>query len=313
LFLPSIVAHETFHAWNVKRLRPAELVPYDYGRAQPTPLLWVSEGITDYYADLALVRGGIITADDFFRTTAGKIRSEETSPPVALEDASVSTWIEPRDGTAFIYYDKGSAAGLLLDILIRDASNNRSSLDDVLRELYQTTYRKGVGFTTDDWWHVVSRAAGGKSFADFADRYIDGRDRFPWQAVLPLAGLQLATDSTREPWIGVSLDQDGAGVRITATVPGSMADAAGVRPGDYLIRVGEIDVGTPISEFRARYANQPEGTPLEIVVRRDGQELVLQGGLRFRAAASFAVRADPAASAKARRIREGILRGRVDP
>ncbi len=311
-FLPSIVAHEMYHAWNVKRLRPAELVPYDYGRAQPTPLLWVSEGITDYYADLALVRGGIIPKDGFYQTTAGKVRSEETSPPVALEDASLSTWIEPRDGTAFIYYDKGSAAGFLLDILIRDASNNRSSLDDVMRGLYQTTYKVGAGFTTDEWWQVVGRAAGGKSFTEFNARYVDGRDRFPWDDVLPLAGLRLVADSLREPWIGVSLDQDTNGIRITATIPGGMADAAGVRPGDYLVRVGEITVGTPISRFRERYAREPDGTPIDIVVRRDGKELTFKGGLRFRTSVSYAVREDSAASLKAIRIRDGILQGRVD-
>jgi predicted metalloprotease with PDZ domain len=94
---------------------------------QPTPLLWVSEGITDYYADLALVRGGIVDSTIFLNITSGKIQNVAALPPVALEDASLSTWIEPTDGTSHIYYDKGSLAGLLLDILIRDASDNRRS------------------------------------------------------------------------------------------------------------------------------------------------------------------------------------------
>jgi signal peptidase I len=90
-----------------------------------------------------------------------------------------------------------------------------------------------------------------------------------------------------------------------------MADAAGVRPGDYLVRVGEIAVGTPISRFRERYGPEPEGTPIDIVVRRDGQEITLRGGLQFRTAASYAIREDPAAPLKATRIRDGILQGRV--
>ena len=311
-FLPAIVAHEVYHAWNVKRLRPAQLVPYDYGRAQPTPLLWVSEGITDYYADLALVRGGVVPKQAFYRGTSRKVQSEANSPPIALEDASLSTWIEPRDGTAFIYYDKGSAAGLLLDILIRDASNNRSSLDDVMQELYRETYKAGAGFTTDEWWDAVSRAAGGKSFADFHERYIDGRERFPWREVLPLAGLTLSVDSTRAPWIGVSLGHDNDGVRVNATVPDGMAARAGVQAGDYLLRIGEIEAGTPMSRYRQRYAGEPEGTPIEIVVRRGTETLTLEGGLRFRTRVSYALGEDPAATPKAVRIRNGILQGQVD-
>jgi predicted metalloprotease with PDZ domain len=311
-FLPAIVAHEIYHAWNVKRLRPAQLEPYDYGRAQPTPLLWVSEGITDYYADLALVRGGVVSKQAFYRGTSGKIRSEASSPPIALEDASLSTWIEPRDGTGFIYYDKGSAAGLLLDILIRDASDNRSSLDDVMVDLYRDTYKAGSGFTTDQWWDAVSRAAGGKSFADFHQRYIDGRERFPWREVLPLAGLTLGVDSTQAPWIGVSFGQDNEGVKIVATVPEGMAAQAGVQVGDYLLRVGEIEVGTPLSRFRERYGGEPEGTPIEIVVRRGTEILTLQGGLKFRPSVSYSLTEDPAAPPKAVRIRNGILQGQVD-
>jgi predicted metalloprotease with PDZ domain len=311
-FLPAVVAHEVYHAWNVKRLRPAELVPYDYGRAQPTPLLWVSEGITDYYADLALVRGGVASKQAFYQRTSGKVQSEANSPPIALEDASLSTWIEPRDGTAFIYYDKGSVAGLLLDILIRDASDNRSSLDDVMSELYRTTYKAGAGFTTDQWWDAVSRSAGGKSFADFHERYIDGRERFPWRDVLPLAGLTLGVDSTRAPWIGVSLGQDNEGVKIMATVPDGMAAKAGVQTGDYLLRVGEIEAGTPMSRYRERYAREPVGTLIEIVVRRGTETLTLQGGLQHRTRVVHSLGEDAAATPKAVRIRNGILQGQVD-
>ena len=156
LGLPLITAHEIFHAWNVKRLRPADLVPYRYDRAQPTPWLWMSEGITDYYADLALVRSGVAPAELFYAVTSGKMAAVAATPPVALEDASVNAWIDPRDGTQGIYYPKGSLAGLLLDILIRDASANRSSLDTVMRELYTSTFKKGLGFTGQEWWSAVS-------------------------------------------------------------------------------------------------------------------------------------------------------------
>src|SRR5918999_1422650 len=203
-FLASLYAHEVFHAWNVKRMRPAELWPYRYDSPAPTPLLWVSEGITDYYADLSMVRGGIIDSAGFFAVTAGKISEVSQLRAVALEDASLSTWVHPTDGTGYVYYPKGSLAGFLLDIMIRDASDNRRSLDDVMAQLYAESYKRGKGFTNADWWRVVTQNAGGKSFANFAERYIDGREPFPWETTLPLAGVRLVTDTLREPRLGIS-------------------------------------------------------------------------------------------------------------
>src|SRR5918995_186875 len=138
--LASITAHEIFHSWNVKRLRPSEMWPYRYDAAQQTTWLWVSEGITDYYADLALVRGGIVDSAQFMGLTNDKMTEVQQAPPTALEDASLSTWIGPTNGTRYLYYPKGSLAGFMLDILIRDASDNRRSLDDLMREVYRASY-----------------------------------------------------------------------------------------------------------------------------------------------------------------------------
>ncbi len=309
--LASISAHEIFHAWNVKRLRPAELWPYDYSRAQPTTLLWVSEGITDYYADLGLVRGGVVRPVQFYRMTEGKINETAQAPSTALEDASLSTWIHPADGSGYIYYPKGSLAGLLLDILIRDASDNRASLDLVLRDLYTRFYRAGKGFTVDDWWQAVTRAAGGKSFDDFSRRYIDGREPFPYAAVLPLAGLELHADSMRVSRLGTTTVADSAGVRVTAVAPGSSAEEAGVKEGDVLVKVGDVEIrGADFGEaFRARYTGQPDGLALTIALRREGRPMTLTGRLRFATTVSYSITAAQNASAKAARIRDGILQG----
>src|SRR4029079_7140994 len=132
-------------------------------QAQPTPWLWESEGITDYYADLALVRSRVIDSAQLMTLTWDKASTVSEAPPTALEDASLSTWIHPTDGTGYLYYPKGALAGLTLDIMIRDASDNKKSLDDVMRSVYTTTYKLGRGFTGQDWWGAVSAAAGGKS------------------------------------------------------------------------------------------------------------------------------------------------------
>ena len=313
--MPSLYAHEIFHAWNVKRLRPGDLWPYKYDQEQPTPLLWISEGITDYYADLAEVRGGVIDAAGFYAATGEKISEVADLPPTALEDASLSTWIHPRDGTEYVYYPKGSLAGLLLDIIIRDASDNRRSLDDVMRELYNAAYKNNRGFTSDEWWSAVGRAANGKSFTDFYARYIDGREPYPWDAVLPLAGMRLARDTLNEPRVGIGTVQDSSGVHVTEVVPGSAAEAAGVQPGDLLLAVGGISATDPTwsLKFRTKYARSPEGSPLPILVRRNGREQTLEARLHFASRVESRLIEDARASAKARRVRDGILRGTTRP
>jgi predicted metalloprotease with PDZ domain len=310
-FQPSLYAHEIFHAWNVKRLRPADLWPYRYDGPMPTPWLWMSEGITDYYADLALVRGGLVADTGFFSQTAEKINETDAAGAIALEDASLNTWVHPVDGTQYIYYAKGSAAGLLIDVMIRDASDNRQSLDHVMRDLYTTTFKQGRGFTRQDWWNAVTRAAGGRSFADFERRHIDGRDPFPWTDILPLGGMRL--DVVQAPRIGITTTQDASGVLIAEVVPGSTASTAGVQAGDYLLSVNEIPVADQSfgPKFRAMFASAREGQSVRLVVRRGDQTLTLTGPLQL-ARAGVRVSADPNASPKAARVRSGILRGTTD-
>jgi predicted metalloprotease with PDZ domain len=312
--LASITAHEIFHAWNVKRLRPADMWPYDYDRPQQTTWLWVSEGITDYYADLALVRGGIVDSAQFLGLTTAKVTEVQEAPPTALEDASLSTWIGPTNGTRYLYYPKGSLAGFLLDILIRDGSDNRRSLDDLMRETYRASYKRGRGFTAADWWRTASRLAGGRSFTEFNAKYIDGREPLPWDQVLPLAGLRIVADTIREPRLGVSSAMDSSGAIVVQEVlPGSPAEEAGVKSGDVLLALGDVAVDNPDfgTQFRARFGKS-EGDSLPIRVRRGSETVTLGGRVRLGERTEIRLAADPAASPKAARIRSGLLRGATD-
>jgi predicted metalloprotease with PDZ domain len=312
--LAGLYAHEFFHAWNVKRLRPADLVPYRYDDAQQTTWLWVSEGVTDYYGALSMVRGGVNDSTGFFGFIADEISSIASAPPTAVSDASLNAWINPVDGSSGLYYPKGGFIGFLLDIMIRDGSNNRNSLDDVMRRLYNQTYKQHRGFTSVDWWGEVSRAAGGKSFADFARRYVDGREPLPIQEVLTLAGLRYVSDTVREPRLGIGTATDSTGVTITQLAPTGAAAVAGARLHDRIISVGDVRITNDDSfeALRSRYSGTTL-TSLPLVVSRGNETLTLQMPVRLTQRARVQVLPVANASAKATTIRHGILTGTPRP
>ena len=310
-YLAGLYSHEFFHAWNVKRLRPADLVPYRYDDAQPTTWLWVSEGVTDYYGALATVRGGLNDSTRFFDFIAGEIASVAGSPPTAVSDASLNSWINPTDGSSGLYYPKGGLIGFLLDVIIRDATDNRTSLDHVMRRLYVSTYKQhGRGFTGSEWWNEVSRAANGKSFADFARRYVDGREPLPVDSVLQLAGLRFHGDTIREPRLGISTSTDSTGLRITQLGSTGAAAAAGARAGDQIVSIGDVTITNDDSfdAFRSHYAGT-RLTTLPLVVRRGTETLTLQLPIRLSTRVNATVEPVPNASAKAVAIRHGLLIG----
>ena len=176
----AFVTHEYFHLYNVKRIRPIALGPFDYDRENYTRMLWVSEGLTVYYEDLILHRAGLLTASEVLARAGENIARFENAPGHLFQSATESsfdTWIKfftraPNLATTTIsYYDKGAALGLLLDLAIRHASANARSLDDVMRALYREFYQqKKRGFTDAEFREVCERMAGG-SLAEIFDVY----------------------------------------------------------------------------------------------------------------------------------------------
>jgi predicted metalloprotease with PDZ domain len=312
-FVPSVYAHEIFHSWNVKRLRPVDMWPYRYDAMQPTAWLWVSEGITDYYADLALVRGGVTTTAGFLASTEHKMEHVDQTVPVALTDASLQTWLHMTDDTQDIYYDKGSLAGLALDIMIRDASDNAESLDGVMRSLYAADYRNGRGFTPDEWWGAVSRAAKGAKFTEFNEKYIDGREPLAWSQWLPRAGWRFHADTLHEPRLGVRFQADSTGLVVVTVEPGGTAATAGIRPGDVVTSIAGVPVSNPAWEsWRQKYSKQ-EGAPIAIGILRGGMAMTVNPAVKFATIVERKIEADPGATEKAKRIRDGILKGTTAP
>jgi predicted metalloprotease with PDZ domain len=180
-----------------------------------------------------------------------------------------------------------------------------------MRELYRAAYKKGRGFTPAEWWAAVSRAAGGRSFAQFNTRYIDGREPYPWGDVLPRVGLRMVADTVREPRVGLATAQDSSGAIVVQEVqPGGVAQEAGVRAGDGLISLGDVEITDPDfgTAFRERFGKN-EGDSLPIRVRRGTDTLTLHGTVRLVSRVETRLGIDPAAGAKAARVRSGIFTG----
>src|SRR5256714_6753576 len=204
-FMYPLLSHEFFHLWNVKRIRPAEMWPYDYHAEQYPPLFWRSEGLTDHYADLTNLRSGLWTPDQFFQNAVSNIKQVDEAPePWSVEDGSAATWInEVFVNSSQLYYPKGALTGMLLDVSIRDATDNKSSLDDVMRALYTRFYQKHKGFGTADLLGLF-REFGMPDVDGFYQRYVNGREPLPYESVLAKAGIAVTRKTTSVPFLGVN-------------------------------------------------------------------------------------------------------------
>jgi len=312
-FMYPLLSHEFFHLWNVKRIRPAEMWPYDYHAEQYTPLLWWSEGVTDYYADLTNLRAGLWTPDEFLANAITNIKQVEDTPePWSTEDGSEATWIhEVYVNSSQLYYPKGSLLGFLLDISIRDVTDNAHNLDQVMRALYTRYYRQNKGFLTADLLTEL-RTAGMPDIDAFYRRYVDGRDSLPYETVFAKAGLVFHREVVTNPFVGITANPAPSGGMVVQSVtPGSSAEGAGVQPGDVLTNIGGIavtadqDWGGP---FRARYRGKA-GQPLTITVQRAGRTLTLTGTVRERTTSSVTLTRGPNPTPKQAKIWQGLVSG----
>lgn len=311
-FMRPLTAHEFFHLWNVKRIRPSEMWPYEYHAEQFTPLLWWSEGVTDYYGDLTNWRAGLWSDEEWIGSMQGNADQVESTPePWSEEDGSVATWInEVYVNSSQLYYPKGSLTGLLLDISIRDATDNRHSLDEVTKGLYTRFYQQGRGFRTADLMALL-KEAGMPDVDGFYQRFINGRDPLPYEAILPKAGIAVERQTTTTPFLGVQTGQT-ANV-LVGVVPGGAAAAAGLQSGDTLISVGDVQVTADQDfgpAFRDHYRGKG-GQPLRIVAHRTGQTLTLDTTVRERTTSTVRLSKAAHPDARAARIWHGLAAGSV--
>lgn len=314
----AIAAHEFFHAWNVKRIRPQSLQPVDYTKEQYTRALWFAEGVTSAYASYTLERSGLWSKDQFYADLAEQISDLESRSArkwQSAEQSSLDAWFE-KYGTynsltrSVSYYGKGQILGVLLDLAIRDATDNRKSLDDVLRRMNEEYAKAGKFYDDSNGIRAVVEEVSGKSFADFFNRYVSGTDDIPYDQFLSMAGLELKLSSI--PMLDLGFDESTPFEKapvVSSVESGGPAEAAGLQEGDVLISVN----GKPASTGQAEFlANTAAGGAVKLRVSRDGQiiEISYAAGTRDSIMANIAEAPNPLD--RQRRIRDGLLRGSTD-
>ena len=297
-------AHEFFHVWNVKRFRPAAMWPYDYSREQETPLLWVSEGFTSYYASLIVYRAGLINEEQYLGRTAGAVtgvESNEARHYIAPANASVSTWVGYDSPVAFSisYYTAGQNLAGLLDISIRNDSNGAKSLDDVMRELYNGFYKRGRGFTSEDLLAVINRVSG-KNYSEFFRKFVYGTEIPDYDTIFGYAGLDVERTERKAPLFGFSIRNRDGGYLINSVEPNSSAAKAGLVRGDLIVQAN----GKPAQD--ADWGTFG-GTTVKLRVTRGEEIRDVDMAVDFRNTTTFGLKPLPDAAAKQLRVREGWL------
>jgi predicted metalloprotease with PDZ domain len=275
-----IVSHEFFHVWNVKRIRPDALGPFDYSRENYTKLLWVAEGLTEYYANLMLRRAGLFSDEEYLATLSSGIQTVQSQPgrfEMSVEEASFDAWIKyyRRDensvNSQISYYDKGQLVGLLLDLEIRKLSKGAKSLDDVMRYLYAEFFKKGRNYTPADFQRAAELMAG-SSLEQFFARFVRGRDELDYNAGLGTVGLQLgaprdpANPPLERPYLGAEFTQDGDRLLIRRVYAGTPAYDQGLNAGDQIVALDGGRVNQ--QSILARLAERRPGEILNLTIFR---------------------------------------------
>lgn len=299
----SFICHEYFHNFNVKRIRPLALGPFDYDQENLTNMLWVSEGLSVYYQDLVLVRAGLMTKDQYLAKMARAIGTFENSSGRHYQSATESSWntwnsssgVGGDRNTTISYYNNGAMLGAMLDLKIRESSANRRSLDDVMRGMYEKYYvQKKRGFTDAEFRAECESAAGTKLDELFS--YASTSTEVNYAKYFALAGLKLEAKSEAAPGGSIGLDTrteeippnempPGRGPRgrgaapalrliVTDTAAESPAAHAGLQPGD---RIVDVD-GTPANPVvlnTAINAKKP-GEKINLHVVRAEKEMTVE-------------------------------------
>jgi predicted metalloprotease with PDZ domain len=308
-------AHEFFHAWNVKRIRPGVLGPFAYEREVHTSMLWFSEGFTSYYAWLILARAGLASEAEAMEALGEQIKKLQDSPGrklMTVEQASWETWLRPEDaGNSYVdYYNKGLLIALALDLELRRISGGQRSLDTVMRDLYARWKASGAGISPVELEQIFV-AAGGAAGAEISElfrKYVHGFDEIEYGRHLRLAGYKLDPVQDRGGDLEVVFadSDDGRGARIELVRQGGPGDKGGLANGDVLVAIDGLKI-TNAAEAKRQIRAMAGGSRHQVTVQR-GARIVertvvpVVGG-----PTTYKIALDPAATYEQLVLRQGWL------
>jgi predicted metalloprotease with PDZ domain len=282
------VAHEFFHIWNVERIRPTTLEPFDFERANMSGELWFAEGFTSYFDDLILWRADLISDEDFARRMGGiadavtNARGRAFFSPVEMSmqapfvDAATSVDPNNRQNTFLSYYTWGSGIGLALDLTLRTRFRGLT-LDHLMREMWTAHGAPEVSYDVDDVEAALARVTEDAAFArDFFERYVRGRDAPDFPALLAAAGLEVGLAREGAAWLGplaMRFDDGGAILLGTPLIDSPLYDA-GVDRGDRILSIDGVAISTP-AQLTGVLASTAPGDPVQIRYESRGETLTV--------------------------------------
>ena len=290
----SLVAHEYHHLWNVKRLRPVALGPFDYDNENYTTNLWVAEGFTSYYENKYMHRAGFNDAAKFVNDLAGAVGTVVNTPGAKYQSAASSSydaWIigyrpnENSRNNSISYYNKGEVVGILMDLEIINATKGAKSLDDVMKAMYLQCKTLKRGYTDAEFKAMVEKVAG-ISFTNFWAKYVNGVDDVEYQKYFKLAGVDVTTENAtpEKPVSGVNGQLTNAGtISVTSIARNSAAWDAGLNVNDEIISLDDKSINDALESIKLRSAalslevlplvtKKKIGDVLKLKVMRDGLE-----------------------------------------
>jgi predicted metalloprotease with PDZ domain len=317
--LPNVSAHEFFHLWNVKRIRPASLEPLDPTHEMYTRSLWFAEGVTSTFSSYALVRTGIWSKQEFLQDLSQQITELESRPAErwqSAEQSSLDAWLEKyalynQPQRSVSYYTKGQVLGFFLDIVLRDRTDNQRSLDDLLRAMNTDFAREGKFYRDSVDIRLESEKLTGGSLSDFFDNYVASANPLPYQNLLSRAGLELRTHESVRATLGFLPQREpGAPWTVAAVDADGVAAKSGLQVGDEILRWNNGDIPRRPDRWAAQ---QKPGDVLRLRIRRAEKEESIEIHLGELHEKFFQVAEKSNADDRARRLRDGLLHGTTDP
>ena len=284
----SVTAHEFFHLWNVKRIRPQSLEPIDYTKENYTSALWFSEGVDSAASDAIRLRAGLLDEAHYLAHLGEQITELQNRPAhltQSVEQSSQDAWLEkyPYYGLpqrSISYYNKGELIGVLLDLAMRNASDDRASLRDLFRWMNERYARQGKFFNDSVDVQEAAEAVSHAELNDFFTQYVSGVSEIPWNNFFAPVGLRVTRTTVRYPDPGFdSVRQFDQAPIVVMVYSGSEASRAGLVPGDLVAAVDGQPVG---SDFEKKIARLKPGQTLRLVIRRGGIERQLSWKLGSR-------------------------------